>query len=634
MAGNNPLLAAEITAEFQGFKKGFDESVKIAQQGSAAISGSLSNIDRSFKVVNSTKFTFGQNFRTQAAMITPAVKSVAAGANQAGFALTNLGRVAQDLPFGFIGIQNNLNPLLESFQQLRKESGSNSAALKALGQSLIGPAGIGIALSVVSAGILLYQQYQQKANKVTKEAKDDTEDYIKSLDQLTQARLKGAQNAQKELTDLQTLYAVATNTTIALNKRKEAVDELQDKYPKYFANLKDEIILNGQAKTAYDSLAQSIIATARARAAQDLITQNVSRQLTNEQKNADLEIKLTKEKIIEEKALAQIRAGGTGLGAVGYAKIAEASANRQKEIIKQQNDLKTDSNILTQRNLKLTKDIVQEVKDGADLTGANNEKLKEVEDTYKRIYSLRNLGAGGGEVKIGTTPPPISPNFDTKTLEFLTMYERLTREATASTVRFEESIQELANNAIGDTLGNAFSQIGVALAEGTSAIDAFGNALLDAFAGFLSQLGQMFIKEGIAQIGYGIAKNLILPGSGAGNIAGGIGMIAAGGLISAGAGAIGARGNSSGSSNSYTKNVPRFASGVNNFAGGLAMVGENGPEFVNLPTGADVIPNGRSMDLIGKNQNVNVVLGGEITADYRGLSIGLKRYNELTGRTT
>lgn len=37
--------------------------------------------------------------------------------------------------------------------------------------------------------------------------------------------------------------------------------------------------------------------------------------------------------------------------------------------------------------------------------------------------------------------------------------------------------------------------------------------------------------------------------------------------------------------------IPHFASGVENFKGGVALVGENGPELVRLPQGADVIPN-------------------------------------------
>jgi phage-related minor tail protein len=38
---------------------------------------------------------------------------------------------------------------------------------------------------------------------------------------------------------------------------------------------------------------------------------------------------------------------------------------------------------------------------------------------------------------------------------------------------------------------------------------------------------------------------------------------------------------------------PQFAGGVQNFSGGLALVGEKGPELVNLPSGSDVIPNSR-----------------------------------------
>lgn len=38
--------------------------------------------------------------------------------------------------------------------------------------------------------------------------------------------------------------------------------------------------------------------------------------------------------------------------------------------------------------------------------------------------------------------------------------------------------------------------------------------------------------------------------------------------------------------------IPGFQHGVSNFSGGMALVGERGPEIVNLPRGSDVIPNG------------------------------------------
>lgn len=41
-----------------------------------------------------------------------------------------------------------------------------------------------------------------------------------------------------------------------------------------------------------------------------------------------------------------------------------------------------------------------------------------------------------------------------------------------------------------------------------------------------------------------------------------------------------------------SKLVPHFAGGVQNFGGGLALVGERGPELVELPRGSNVYPNG------------------------------------------
>ena len=41
----------------------------------------------------------------------------------------------------------------------------------------------------------------------------------------------------------------------------------------------------------------------------------------------------------------------------------------------------------------------------------------------------------------------------------------------------------------------------------------------------------------------------------------------------------------------FLQGIPGFASGTNNAPGGLALVGEKGPELVNLPRGAQVIPN-------------------------------------------
>src|SRR5690606_26888393 len=44
--------------------------------------------------------------------------------------------------------------------------------------------------------------------------------------------------------------------------------------------------------------------------------------------------------------------------------------------------------------------------------------------------------------------------------------------------------------------------------------------------------------------------------------------------------------------------VPGFATGTRFAPGGLALVGERGPELINLPRGSRVFPNGQTRDML------------------------------------
>lgn len=61
--------------------------------------------------------------------------------------------------------------------------------------------------------------------------------------------------------------------------------------------------------------------------------------------------------------------------------------------------------------------------------------------------------------------------------------------------------------------------------------------------------------------------------------------------------------------------IPGFANGVRNFGGGLAVVGEQGPELVNLPKGADVFTNQESRQMVGGAgitiENMNIKNGAD-----------------------
>ncbi|CAM5401659.1 hypothetical protein AFEL58S_02043 [Afipia felis] len=62
------------------------------------------------------------------------------------------------------------------------------------------------------------------------------------------------------------------------------------------------------------------------------------------------------------------------------------------------------------------------------------------------------------------------------------------------------------------------------------------------------------------------------------------------------------------------QSFPMFANGTNSAPGGLAIVGERGPELVNLPRGAQVIPNNLlpSIPAAMMNDNMSVSVGGSV----------------------
>lgn len=114
-------------------------------------------------------------------------KGIAQTSARANQSLMNLGRIVQDLPFGFLGISNNIDPALNSFRELKNESGGTAGALKALGGSLAGSGGIIFALgSLLPTAVLMAQKglnfYSKSTSKATSLTKDLTESIIDFAD--------------------------------------------------------------------------------------------------------------------------------------------------------------------------------------------------------------------------------------------------------------------------------------------------------------------------------------------------------------------------------------------------------------------------------------------------------------------
>lgn len=184
----------------------------------------------------------------------------------ATIALTNLGRVAQDLPFGFIGIANNLNPLLESFQALQAQAKATGTSLKTtLIGALTGPAGLGLALSVVSAALTFAQvgfAAWTRGFETAKKSSDEFKDSIASM----------SASLNTELTSMSALISVARDYSASQKTRQNAIDELQKRYPGYLSNLNLENINSQETANAIEKLTGALERKALVQAYSNLLT--------------------------------------------------------------------------------------------------------------------------------------------------------------------------------------------------------------------------------------------------------------------------------------------------------------------------------------------------------------------------
>jgi hypothetical protein len=498
--------------------------------------------------------------------------------------LTNFGRVVQDAPFGIIGIANNIDPLVSSFQQLQAQTGSAGGAFKALGASLLGPAGIAIGVSVVTSALISFGP--QIANFITgaREASKETLEFRKSVDSITQS-------VAKEGAEVGTFVAVLKSENETRERKIAALKELNRIAPETFGNLKLE---KGEViglDTAYKNYIQNLRNVIAVRVKQLQLEQLIQKQLKEEGKTlVGVEKALGLDAIsqgLEDQAKAA-EAGGSAIGAAvtrGLAKTQQTQRTQRVNALQSQiNDIIKDISALS-KGIELT------------IPAPKIEKINKssiVKDIEEAIIGEKDLGAtffgnkiieNQARAGLKEISEKLRSDFDAKTIQPIPL-----------PVTFQPKVIDQFDAAFAESLTmlgtDAFSMLTQGIA------DAFaGNAegLKSAFKGILNLVGDFLIQLGKAAIQQGlILKALSTIKAPNLKIAAGIASVALGSILK-----------------SFT---PRFATGVQNFTGGTAIVGERGPEVVQLPRGSNVIPNDRLGQLGGNqmlNLNVDWVLRGD-----------------------
>lgn len=187
-------------------------------------------------------------------------------------ALSGFNNIIRDAPFGIIGIGNNITQLADAFGQLQRQTGSTGGALRALGSSVFGPAGlITLGLSTAISLWTAYSMRQQQAASKAKAAADE----IKSLAKITQdaaiSSNQFAASAAAEVTALNRLFAVARDETKSREDRTNALKELKAQTNGYLKDLTLETAQTEAARKSLDLYNKSLFDSALTKAYQGQI---------------------------------------------------------------------------------------------------------------------------------------------------------------------------------------------------------------------------------------------------------------------------------------------------------------------------------------------------------------------------
>lgn len=266
----------EMRQQLSRMKQAYAEMTDLGSQSARELLASIQQANAKISEIEQSMGVYNRN-----------VGNYASGWNGLGVSIQQIARELPTLSMGanmfFLAISNNLPILADELKRAKDEYKS----LVAQGQKAtpVWKQAISSIFSwqtALTVGITLLTVYGKDVVEWVKELVNGKEavDALKEAQkQLNEAQLEGAKSAQRELTTLNLLYSTATDTSKSINERREAVEELQKKYPDYLGNISKENILNGQAIDAYKNLAKSIQDVAMNRAILNEMTKNNTKLL-------------------------------------------------------------------------------------------------------------------------------------------------------------------------------------------------------------------------------------------------------------------------------------------------------------------------------------------------------------------
>lgn len=514
-------------------------------------------------------------------------------------AVQEFSRVIQDAPYGIQGVANNIQQLTAQFGYLSKSSGGAGSAIKSMVGSLLGPAGVLLAVSAITSLWVAYE--------------DEIKQAIGTTDLLGDAFKDASEGIGENIGKLDKLVNAYNNASTSIEDKTKILGVLQKNYPEYFSNIDSETIKIDKATGAYKEQRNAIIALGIEKSLE-------SKKAPIYAKLAELEIKSNSDLL-------------TSLDKV-FIYSGQLSSSQRVQAIKELGE-----KARTQQQIELNKELgvidkgIKAIQDrfnisgtaGLNLEGSGVDSgkkptkkkvseltgLPEPDEFFKYsqlakegFQNILNIYGGASEV-LSTTIQPLPPLIDKDALTADELaYNNHLENVKQALINFNDTASQIISDVIYDTFAQIGAGIGQALAEGGNVLEAVGSSLLSGLGTILVELGKLAIATGVGILAIKLGLESLNPVIA---IAAGVALVALGTFVGAKASSIG--GNiGSGSSGSSTRGVA--GGGSSSFSGSTASTSNassGGGTYVFEIEGTKLV------GVLSNTLNRNRALGGSLS---------------------
>jgi hypothetical protein len=253
-------------------------------EANARLTKFYADLRKNLNEVNTTVKKTSDTFQKSTDKMTESANSFGKSSRNS---LTALSLTLQDLPFGFIGIQNNLPGIIQGFGQMSAEAKTGASVMTQLKTALIGPAGLFLAFSAVTAIVTkLSMEYGGLGNaidalfgkvnplaKVIKDAAKSQEDLNESYKTSGQIIASATGSVESQIVKVQLLSDTVKNLSNSEELRKNALSELQKIDKNYFDQITTGTSDVTKLEEATRKYTDAILANAIAKGFEEKVTQ-------------------------------------------------------------------------------------------------------------------------------------------------------------------------------------------------------------------------------------------------------------------------------------------------------------------------------------------------------------------------